>query len=174
MIVISDSSPLNYLILIGQADLLEKLYGQVLIPPAVYSELQRPSTPGAVRDWIAHAPAWLKTYQAAIIPDTTLNRLDPGEREAIALAETLRADAILIDERDGRRVAEQRHLTVIGTLQILDTGAENGLIDLPPVLDQLQATTFRVSTRLLKIFLARDAERKKRAASRAEENPEPL
>jgi hypothetical protein len=94
----------------------------------------------------------LKIHHSAISPDTTLNRLDLGEREAIALAETLRADAILIDERDGRRVAEQRHLTVIGTLQILDTAAENGLIDLPTVLDQLQSTTFRVSTRLLKIF----------------------
>ena len=174
MIVISDSSPLNYLILIGHADLLQKLFGQVLIPPAVNNELQRPGTPRAVRDWIAQSPAWLKTYQAAIFPDTSLNRLDPGEREAIALAETLRADAILIDERDGRRVAEQRHLTVIGTLQILDTAAENGLIDLPTVLDQLQSTTFRVSTRLLKIFLSRDAGRKKRTTSRASEASEPL
>ena len=171
MIVISDSSPLNYLILIGQADLLQKLYGQVLIPPAVYNELQRKSTPRAVRDWVAQSPAWLKTYQAAIFPDNTLNRLDPGEREAIALAEILRADAILIDERDGRRVAEQRHLTVIGTLQILDTPAENGLIDFPTILGQLQATTFRVSTRLLKIFLDRDAGRKKRSISGAEESP---
>jgi predicted nucleic acid-binding protein len=173
MIVISDSSPLNYLILIGHADLLQRLYGQVLIPPAVYHELQRPSTPPAVRDWMVQSPAWLKTYEAAIVPDTTLNRLDPGEREAIALAETLRADAILIDERDGRRVAEQRHLTVIGTLQILDTAAENGLIDLPTVLDQLQSTTFRVSTRLLKIFLNRDAGRKKRTTSPAAETSEP-
>ena len=136
MIVISDSSPLNYLILIGHADLLQKLFGQVLIPPSVNNELQRLGTPRAVRDWMAQSPAWLKAYQAAIFPDTALNRLDPGEREAIALAETLRADAILIDERDGRRVAEQRHVTVIGTLQILDTAAENGLIDLPTVLDQ--------------------------------------
>lgn len=137
MIVILDTSPLNYLILIRQADLLQKLYGQVLIPPAVYHELQRPSTPRAVRDWIAQSPAWLKTYQAAVFPDTTLNRLDLGEREAIALAETLRADAILIDERDGRRAAEQRHLAVIGTLQVLDTAAENGLIDFPTILSQL-------------------------------------
>jgi predicted nucleic acid-binding protein len=174
MIVISDSSPLNYLILIGQANLLQKLYGQVLTPPAVYDELQRPSTPRVVRDWIAQAPAWLMIYQEAISPDATLSRLDAGEREAIALAETLRADAVLIDERDGRRVAEQRHLTVIGTLQILDTAAENGIIDLPTVLDQLRLTTFRASTRLLRIFLTRDAERKKRATTPTQENLEPL
>jgi len=174
MIVISDSSPLNYLILIGQADLLPKLYSEVLIPPAVSSELQRPSTPLAVRDWMAQPPAWLKTYREAVFPDTALSRLDLGESEAIALAETLRADAILIDERDGRRVAEQRHLTVVGTLQILDTAAEGGLIDLPTILGQLQATTFRVSARLLKVFLDRDAGRKKRTASPAEETLEPL
>src|SRR5260370_26397091 len=99
MSVISDSSPLNYLILIGHADLLQKLFGQVLIPPAVNNELQRPGTPCAVRDWMAQSPAWLKTYQAAIFPDTSLNLLDPGESEAIALAATLRSDALLIDWR---------------------------------------------------------------------------
>jgi predicted nucleic acid-binding protein len=45
MIIISDSSLLNYLVLISQADLLAKLYGQVVIPPAVHNELQRESTP---------------------------------------------------------------------------------------------------------------------------------
>ena len=173
MIVASDSSPLNYLILIGQADLLQKLYGHVH-PTGGLTRVATTKHTARCPHWMAQSPAWLKTYQAAIVPDTTLNRLDPGEREAIALAETLRADAILIDERDGRRVAEQRHLTVIGTLQILDTAAENGLIDLPTVLDQLQSTTFRVSTRLLKIFLNRDAGRKKRTTSRAAETPEPL
>jgi predicted nucleic acid-binding protein len=171
MIVISDSSPLNYLILIGQADLLQKLYGNVLIPPAVYNELQRENTPLSVRKWMAQPPPWLKIHHSAISPDSTLDRLDLGEREAIALAEELRADAILIDERDGRRVAEQRHLTVIGTLQILDTAAESGLIDLPTILGELQATTFRISTRLLKIFLDRDAGRKKQFTSGAKESP---
>jgi len=168
MIVISDSSPLNYLILIGRADLLHKLYGQVLIPPAVNNELQRDSTPPPVRQWMTAAPPWLKVHQAAASPDASLNRLGPGEREAIALAEELHADAILIDERDGRRIAERRHLRVIGTLQILSTAAESGLIDLPPVLAQLQETSFRASEGLLKVFLDRDTERKRRAASTKE------
>jgi predicted nucleic acid-binding protein len=161
MIVISDSSPLNYLILIGQADLLQKLYNRVLIPPAVHNELQRESTPPSVRQWMAQPPKWLEIYGAAISDDTTLGRLGPGEREAIVLAEKLHADAILIDERDGRRVAEGRHLTVIGTLQVLSAAAENGLIDFPATLAKLQLTSFRVSARLLKLFLDRDAENKK-------------
>ena len=161
MIVISDSSPLNYLILIGQADLLQKLYSRVLIPSAVHSELQRESTPPSVRQWMSHPPKWLEIYAGAISDDATLSRLGPGEKQAIILAEKLHAEAILIDERDGRRIAEGRHLTVIGTLQILSTAAENGLIDLPAALARLQMTSFRVSARLLKLFLDRDAENRK-------------
>lgn len=160
MIVISDSSPLNYLVLIGQADLLARLYGQVLIPPAVHAELQRQSTPTVVRQWIAQAPHWLKIQKSSLPGDATLARLGQGEREAIALAEELSADAILIDERDGRRLAERRHLTVIGTLQILDTAAEQRMIDFATMLTELQKTNFRVSTRVVNLFLARDAARK--------------
>jgi len=162
MIVISDSSPLNYLVLIGQVDLLAKLYGQVVIPSAVHNELQRESTPAIVRKWVARPPSWLKLHKTTAPVDSSLGRLGAGEREAIALAEELRADAILIDERDGRRLAERRNLTVIGTLQILDTVAEEGMIDFPTILAELQKTTFRVSTRLLSLFLERDASRKRK------------
>jgi len=162
MIVVSDSSPLNYLILVGQADLLQKLYGTVYIPPAVHDELQRSNTPAPVRLWVARAPVWLKIQSPAIPSDASLNRLGPGEREAIALAEDLHADAILIDERDGRRLAERRHLTVVGTLQVLDTAAEHGLVDLPTVLAQLQTTNFRASAHLLAVFLQRDTQRKQK------------
>src|SRR5438105_4217153 len=129
MIVISDSSPLNYLVLIGQVDLLAKLYGQVLIPPAVHSELQRERTPAMVREWMAHPPDWLQVHKPTIPVDSSLSRLGAGEREAITLAEEVHAEAILIDERDGRRHAEKRNLAVIGTLQVLDTAAEQGVID---------------------------------------------
>lgn len=52
MIVVADTSPLNYLILIGEANLLYELYGRVLIPEAVFSELAHPIAPPAVVDWI--------------------------------------------------------------------------------------------------------------------------
>jgi predicted nucleic acid-binding protein len=109
MIVIADSSPLNYLVLIGQADLLAKLYGHVVIPPAVHNELQREGTPVVVRQFFAQPPPWLTVHKATITVDASLERLGAGEREAIALAEALHADAILIDERDGRRLAERRN-----------------------------------------------------------------
>ena len=161
MLVVADTSPLNYLVLIQQDTLLPTLYERVMIPPAVHEELQRPRTPPAVRQWVAHPPAWL-TVQP---PQQSLSRqqfprLRNGELEAIPLAQELHADRLLMDERGGRRVARGRGLIVLGTIGVLETAAIRGLIDLPSVLAQLQATTFYASQRLYDEVLARDAARK--------------
>ena len=68
-------------------------------------------------------PARMAANTANRTPDPALAELDPGEREAIALAETLRADALIIDEKMGRREAERRKLRVIGTVRVLDDAA---------------------------------------------------
>jgi predicted nucleic acid-binding protein len=57
MIVDADTSPINYLILIEEINILTKIYGRVIIPSAVREELLRPSAPEAVRSWIAESPA---------------------------------------------------------------------------------------------------------------------
>jgi len=80
-----------------------------------------------VRRWITAQPEWLQIRQIVVPPDRALAELDPGEREALALAETLRADALIIDEKMGRREAERRKLRVIGTIRVLDDAAEAGL-----------------------------------------------
>lgn len=59
MIVVSDASPLNYLILIGAENLLQSLFGTVFVPPAVIAELQNPNTPAKVHAFIGNYPAWL-------------------------------------------------------------------------------------------------------------------
>ena len=163
MLVVSDTSPVNYLILLQQETLLPALYGQVVIPPAVQAELQRSHTPEAVRQWMAHPPAWLIVQQ----PQQPLSvrqfpRLDDGELEAIPLAEELHATFLLIDEVDGREEAMRLAIPVTGTLGILETAAIRGLVDLPHVLAQLRATTFYASPRLYEEMLARDASRKAR------------
>jgi predicted nucleic acid-binding protein len=118
MIVIADTSPLHYLILLEHADVLQHLYGRVIIPEAVVRELQSQKTPAVVRRWITSPPGWLQIRQIAVPPDPALVELDPGEREAISLAETLRADALIIDEKMGRREAQRRKLRVIGTVRV--------------------------------------------------------
>lgn len=105
MIVIADTSPLNYLILIGEIELLPKLLGQVIIPKAVFDELQAKETPLIVQAFFKNLPDWLELREAQLLLDEDLDGLDLGEREAIILAEDLSADALLIDERDGREVA---------------------------------------------------------------------
>jgi predicted nucleic acid-binding protein len=92
MIVIADATPLNYLILIRQADLLPQLFTNVLIPPAVLAELEHVEAPDPVRAWIQGPPSWLTMQTLNTPPDSSLDHLDPGEREAIALAEQMHAD----------------------------------------------------------------------------------
>jgi len=81
--------------------------------------------------------------------------LDEGETAAIALAEALGADMLLIDERDGSRVAVRKGLRVTGTLGLLDLAAERGLIDFTTAVQALERTTFRRPGALLKELLAK-------------------
>jgi len=110
MIVVADTSPINYLVLIGQIEALPKLYGRVLIPPSVCDELQRERTPEVVRRWVTDAPAWLEIVAPKNVLDSELMQtgLDPGERDAIELAQELGADELIIDDADGRREARRR------------------------------------------------------------------
>ena len=87
--------------------------------------------------------------------------LGAGELEALALAEELHADLVLIDEDKGRQIARSLGLRVTGTLGVLDIAAERRLIDLPIALTQLQATDFYVSQGLIDALLAQDAARKR-------------
>lgn len=72
MIVIADTSPLNYLIWIGEADVLPALYSRVVVPPMVRQELSREGAPGIVTAWISQAPAWLETVAPVGQPDLEL------------------------------------------------------------------------------------------------------
>ena len=161
MIVIADTTPLNYLILIQQADLLPRLFGKVLIPPAVVKELEDPGTPDSVRAWLSCAPSWLHVQLLHSPPDPELDYLDDGEREAIALAEELGADLLLLDDADARKQAARRNLPFIGTLGILRRAAQLDMLDLPTTLTRLQQTTFYIDPELIRSVLEEDVRRKK-------------
>jgi len=161
MIVIADASPLNYLVLIGEAEILRRLYGRVVIPEAVLRELQHLETPTAVSEWIARRPAWLEIERTTIPPDPTLRLLGEGEREAIILAEQHGPDVLLlIDEGKGRREAQRRNLRITGTLGVLNDAASRGWVDLPSAFERPRQTTFRASPGLLQSLLDRDAKKK--------------
>lgn len=153
MIVVADTSPLNYLILIGAVDLLPSLYGSIYTAPACVSELRAPGAPEEVRRWFENRPDWMVTTAPEEVSDPRLAHLDLGEREAISLALQLRADLVLIDERDGRMAAEACGLSVAGTLRVLAEGAAIGLVNLAEAFARLRHTTFRVNPRLMESLL---------------------
>ena len=161
-VVVSDASPLRYLILLRQAQVLHGLYGKVLVPQAVVDELQRKQTPEPVRRWMSTPPSWLEVVQTIgkAYEEQGLDILGSGERQAIAVAQHAGADLLLMDDREGVEEARRRGLTVIGTLGVLDLAAECGLIDLTEVLSQLRETNFRARPSLFKEMLRRDAKRK--------------
>jgi predicted nucleic acid-binding protein len=149
MIVVSDTSPINYLVLVGLDDLLPKLFGQVLVPEAVQRELLAADNPESVRRHAFAPPDWLAVRSAPDVP-ATLTHLGSGEREAITLALSVGAKLVLIDERQGRQAAENHGLQAYGTLGVIGLAAERQLVTLEDALDRLQKTNFRVSPRLLK------------------------
>ena len=152
-IIVSDTSPLNYLILIDQSDILPALYGRVLIPQAVFTELNNLETPEKVRMWIATAPAWIEIARITNAPDAFLTGIDEGEREAITLALEIGADALLIDDGDGRKKARALGLRVLGTLRVLYDASTLGLCDLEDAFDMLRQTNFRADEKLYQHFL---------------------
>jgi predicted nucleic acid-binding protein len=153
MIVVADTSPINYLILVGEINVLTKIFVTITIPRAVRDELMRPSSPEVVRDWIAQSPAWLQIREPSTLPDDSLAALDLGERDAIMLAIELRADQLIVDDREGRREAQMRGIPVMGTLGILRLASSAGLLNLRSVVKKLEATNFYIAPAVLKRLL---------------------
>lgn len=156
MIVVADTTPLNYLILINEIELLSALYERVLIPLEVHRELKQSKTPPQVRGWAANLPAWCEVRTVTSVPDAALSELDAGERVAIQLALEAGVDTLLIDESEGRREAIRRHLRVTGTVAVLEKAAQCGWIDFRATLQKLEQTNFRLSAEIRDHFIKRN------------------
>jgi predicted nucleic acid-binding protein len=154
--VVSNASPLNYLILIGHAEILPVLYQTVVISSGVLRELQASRTPEAVRSWVLQRPPWLEVQTMAAVPEQALSYLGIGESETIELVQRLGLAAVLMDDRDGRNEAERRQIKVIGTLGVIADAADLGLLDLEEAIRRLQQTSFRAAPRLIKAILDRN------------------
>jgi uncharacterized protein len=149
MIVVSDTSPILSLALIGRLELLHGLYDTIVIPEAVRSEIVSTDQGGAREvaqaDWI---------IIRSIVPDVILKLLrrevDRGEAEAIGLALQLNADVLLIDERKARHLAADLELGVVGLLDVLQEAKQRHFItSVKPILDDLiTRARFRLSHKL--------------------------
>jgi predicted nucleic acid-binding protein len=157
MIAVADAGPLLYLVLIEEVEILRALYGRVLTPPAVVKELTHPRTPEIVSGWITEPPHWLRVRVPLRTFGEFPSTLGAGEREAIALAEEVRAEVLLIDDGAGRREARSRKMAITGTLGILGLAARHGLTDLQPAIERLRATNFRATEELIESVFDEDA-----------------
>ena len=148
MLVVSDTSPLRYLVEVGAVEVLPKLYSSVLTTPQVMQELCGEHFPDSVRMWAQHAPLWLKVESP--LQMRFLDQLDDGEASALSLACERGCHLLLVDERAGSRVAHDCGIRTIGTLGILlEAGYEN-LIDFHAAIQSLTTrTAFRHSKVLI-------------------------
>ena len=161
MIIVSDTTPLRYLIEIEKVDILEILFGKVIIPEKVAEELQRPKTPQKVKDWMQAHPAWLEIRRADLSLFTPQKKIGAGEREAFALALELKADAVLLDDKDALPEANRLKLQTIALFTLFDRAAARGLIDLPQTVDAMRKTSFRLPpVEIIDAMLERDRKRK--------------
>lgn len=151
MIVVSDASPLIALAAVEKLDLLRTLYGEVLVPSAVFDEVTaiRQTAPGAdevrTSEWIR-----VRTVENRALVEALALELDAGEAAAIALAVEVNGDLLLMDERRGRVAAIRLGRRVVGVLGVVVEAKAAGLLpEVRPILDALtQEVGFRISAAL--------------------------
>jgi predicted nucleic acid-binding protein len=157
--VVSDSSPLNYLALLSDFDLLRQIYGTLVIPPEVHREVVErgaafpvgKAVTAALGNWITVAGV---PNSAQVVSLRRDYRLDLGESQAILVAENLGGVPLLMDERRGVRCARARGITVIRTPMIYADAKILGLIQsIRTKLDDLRLQGFRLSDRHYELIL---------------------
>ncbi|MCL4532115.1 MAG: DUF3368 domain-containing protein [Actinobacteria bacterium] len=154
MRAVSNAGPIIHLSWIGYLNLLSQLFDEILVPIAVRDEILRPApeVPGVPEIHAAFQAGWLAVRAVTDLTRAEQLRadLDPGEAEAIALAEELGADLLLLDERRARAVAVSRRIPIAGTLGILRKARERGLVQMvSPLIDELRLRGFRISAELV-------------------------
>jgi len=161
-LVVSDASPIHYLILINAVSILPRLFSKVIIPEHVITtELQSTRTPPLVRTWVSNLPPWVEVRKPAK-PEAL--HLHIGEEHAIALALEFNAP-ILLDEKEAREVAKDKGLLVIGTVGLIERAAAGNLIDLRESLSALLKTNMRINRSLIDNALKRQAQKRTNTAS---------
>jgi predicted nucleic acid-binding protein len=162
MLVIADTSPLNYLVWIDAVGILQQLFGEVIIPLEVRSELLAVDAPAVVRAWAGDISSWVEVCQTdpLLRDDPRWQVLDLGERAALALAAARQPAVLLIDERAGTEIARALGFPVTGTLGVLDEAARRQLISLTQAIERLKRTSFRYPKAVVDRLLEEETRRR--------------
>ena len=155
MIVVSDAGPLIYLGGVGRLALLRDLFGRVVVPGQVWNEVvgasaERPgSAETAAASWID-----IRMPSPSLRTERLSETLGTGEAAAIGLCLELRADLLLCDDLEARRVAAAQGIRIVGTLGILVRGKRAGLLDaVRPIMEAMVGMGLRVSADLVEEIL---------------------
>lgn len=159
MVVVSDTTAITNLLKVKLLLIIKGLYGQILIPEAVYSELAALSSQKKIID----TNDWIKVVEIKnqVLYHELRQTLDQGESEAIVLALEVNSDFLIIDEAKGRKIARSYGIKIIGLLGILVLAKEEGLINkIKPYLEDLRNNMgFRVGDKLFEEILSQVGEK---------------
>ena len=159
MVVVSDTTAITNLLKVKLLLIIKGLYGQILIPRAVYDELVALSAQKKIID----SHNWIRIVEIKnqVLYKELRQSLDKGESEAIVLALEMNSDFLIIDEAKRRRIARSYGIRIIGLLGILILAKEEGLIPhVKPYLEELRDKMgFRVSDRLYDEILSQVGEK---------------
>ena len=160
MIVVSNTTPILSLYKIGKLNLLQSLFGQVIVPVAVYDEIAVAGKGKQGHDEIEKVDYFLiNEIRNAFAASLLRSQLDRGEAEAIVLAGELGANILLLDEKKARRIAQANGQSVIGTLGILQAAKDRELIsDIRTPLDSLIANGIWIDKSLYSLVLQNNNE----------------
>ena len=152
MILIADSSALIALSVCDSLELLDQLFSEVIVPQAVYEEVIKPEKPEAIP---------LQNYLKDKVVEVDMSHFvyldafaDAGENEAMLLYKQKSADKLLIDDKRGRKVAKINEINTIGSLGVLLTAKQKGLIqEVKPYIDKIKESRVFLSQSLIQIVL---------------------
>jgi predicted nucleic acid-binding protein len=145
-LVVSDTSPLLNLALIGRLDLLKSQFSSITIPSQVWDELTGgDSGLNALRELREEGFLSIVEVERSSLFIEIFRELDLGETAAICYAIQQDVELLLLDEKEGRRVARRHDLEVTGVLGILLKGTKAGNVEMKQELDALREAGFWIS-----------------------------
>jgi predicted nucleic acid-binding protein len=147
MVVISDTTPLNYLIQIGSVEIIQRRFPAVTVSSAVIKELLHAKAPASVRAWAQNPPPWLTIREPSFLIEVA--DLGAGERAAISLGLETKADLVLMDDLAARAEAQKRNLRVAGTIGLIGNAHQRGWLDFDETIRKLRLLNYRIGEPLL-------------------------
>ena len=142
MVIVSDTSCISNLYQIGKLNLLQQVFGQILIPEIVHKELLQFHDTAIIAQLNMYSIFIERVKDLEILEKVKTFNLDIGETEAISLALQYKDSVLIIDERAGNKIASNLGIRTVGTLGVIITAKEKGLINfVKPLFDDLKNKT---------------------------------